>query len=131
MLTREQIMELSGWELAAAVAVARGWEVDASKARLVGWGELWGIPPGHNRGHTVLCRRVDKVHDDIAAAWELVEEMTINLFRFISGDWQCTVFLPGPNIVADATTAPTAISRAYLLAKMEGDDERQKQHLVD
>lgn len=58
---------------------------------------------------------------DIAAAWELAEEMAeIDCGVYATdGEWSCVMYMDGAGILAEAvcSTAPRAIAEAYLLWK--------------
>jgi len=138
MLTREQIMELSGRGLDAEVARERGWtDIRGGQNCVTRKWSYWGHPPG-SRTRYSHASEVRFFHADIAAAWELVEELISEgywtkllsnyepeeIHQFMIGEkarprgWGWSPC----DYDARATIAPTAISRAYLLAKMEGDD---------
>jgi hypothetical protein len=63
---------------------------------------------------------------DIAAAWQVVEKLSLLSFRFVINrdegkEWKVMIsgWSSGSTRVASANTAPLAISRAALLATLE------------
>ena len=69
MMTESEFLAMSPREQDAAVAEARGWKLAPND-----YGELWGVTAGGGR----FC--VPKFTEDIATAWELVEEMQADGF---------------------------------------------------
>src|SRR3990172_60826 len=71
MKTKDEIMQLSGRDLDAAVAEALGWDdisINPSTGHLNGT---------HRLQSTIIRELVPRYSTDIAAAWELVEKMML------------------------------------------------------
>jgi hypothetical protein len=111
-----EIMQMTPEELNRAIAKAKGWTV--------GWyhEKLWGSDENH-------VMRPMNWTDDIAAAWELVEEIFAAgkdfHFECVHDDpanpWWFLAYdddnLNGEIASTEAPTAPIAISRAWLMWK--------------
>jgi hypothetical protein len=135
-MTNEEIMKLTPEELRLEIAQAKGWgEVrknDSGEWRQApGYGDLadyqpdyLGVPPdsGWGGGHS---EGLPNWPADIAAAWELVEEMIENgeapgefiMSWYEEKKWYCQSPDRHLQNYTYADTAPLAICRAYLLWK--------------
>ena len=120
-LTREEITQLEGRELDRAVAEARGWErVEFNES----YGDLAGFKPGYS-----YYRGLTRYHSEISPAWELMDEMRAEFqVDLLVGRDECCCKIhhydPYPMPDIHAATVPTAIARAYLIWKTEGEDDK-------
>jgi hypothetical protein len=132
-LTRDDIMAMAPHELLVAIARAKGWTYIHPKL-LTGYPPDSIIPPEEQLPPIwpprLSCHRPPDWPRDIAAAWELVEEMRPNFYQIDiicwdhNNEWcvQCNPRHGHDEIIVPTygkgATAPLAISRAYLLWKL-------------
>ena len=126
MLTRDVIMALPPEELNRAIWEALGWVHFETKI----YSKLWHHPADHTE-YTSERFMPDYAHS-IEAAWELVEgwnnqeSMCLMNLHYLGSHprgmvYQCELRYIGESkyIVAEADTAPLAISRTWLIWKQE------------
>lgn len=116
-VTREEIMQLTGRELDAAVAErVMGWKRGDPK-----YGDMPWYPPGTGRYLGGGRMDLPEFSADIAAAWEVVEHLATPdealMITYSKGTWVVAV----GSVEASATSesAPEAICRAALLAALK------------
>lgn len=120
-MTRDEINSLSGEKLRIAVAKAVGW-TEIHETVIDGYHVLVGIQ--HDSTATWAVP-VDRYESDIGAAWELVNRLMADgwSFAIISAEesgWLITLARNRYSIGnVFGNTAPEAICRAFLLAKLE------------
>jgi hypothetical protein len=121
-MTRDEVMKLSDEELRIKAAELAGFRGPQGEILSTWW-----------RGRTAawdtegVLRRIPDYPRDIAAAWELVEMMkadgcALDVSVWCEGDvWKSSaVFDQDIRGYAEASTAPLAITRAFILVMTEG-----------
>ena len=113
-MTQKPVEEMTAEELREEIARLRGW-TDTDRPLV-----HWKTPPSHPR-----WAWVPNWPSDIAAAWQLVEEIekechAVSMERGSKKQWDC-VILPEEVqetwVVGEGDTAPLAICRAYVAWK--------------
>lgn len=112
-MTPEQIAALTPEALHMEIARRLGWaRIDEGIGEAIG--ELIGLSPVDGAIH---CTRLPDWTTDISTALRLFDatNLDIGLIKFSDGTSRCTVL--GKDIEVNSTTAPLAISRAWLAWK--------------
>ncbi len=121
--TKDQIMAMTAYQLNRAIAEAKGWRllITGSEVKI---GKTVHKPPTGWFDRNGARAELPEWSRDIAAAWKLVEEMINNnerpQFCWNGDEWVfVSVRFENWDNHARGETAPLALSRAWLLWKVE------------